>query len=346
MITYRLAESADDAKLRALLQENAMQGWVAMSMTREPSFFAGMDYFGKDWAVIAEEGNQTVGMYQCSEQTLFVNKNACSVGYLGGLRVTPEYRGRLPVLKQGYASIPELAVKQNIKCWYTSIASDNQIALRVLEEGLKGLPKYHLLGELITLAIPVARQKKLKLWQLAHPEDMTAICDFYNAEVNQYQLAPVLSPALLAKINLPMYVYRSSGEIQGVMGLWNQQAFKQVVAKQYRSPLNLLRPFYNMFAHLSKRVSLPAKNQILDQVFMSFFAVKNQAPFLDLITDALSHCSSQVMTFALDAEHIRLPEIKKTFAPEVYQSRIYEVCFDGQERKLTEGSIGNDASIL
>lgn len=346
VITYRLADFADDAKLRALLQENAMQGWVAMSMMREPSFFAGLDYFGKDWAVIAEEGMETVGMYQCSEQMLFVNGQATSVGYLGGLRVKPEYRGRLPVLKRGYESVTQLSRNQNIKYWYTSIASDNQAALRVLEANLKGMPKYHFLGELATLAVAVSRQKSLNLWQLAHPEEMMSICDFYHTQVNQYQLAPVLSPALLAKINIPFYVYRKNGEIQAVMGLWNQQAFKQVVAQRYASPLNLLRPFYNAFAHLTKRVPLPAKNQVLDQVFLSFFALKDQSLLVDLIRDALCHCSSKVMTFSVDAKLLRLPEIKKVFAPEIYQTRLYEVCFDGINHEWCRTLIRAEAAIL
>jgi len=54
MITYSLATPADDAALRRLLGDNPMPAWVSMAMTREPSFFAGNNHFGLDWAVIAE----------------------------------------------------------------------------------------------------------------------------------------------------------------------------------------------------------------------------------------------------------------------------------------------------
>lgn len=346
MITYRLAMPKDDATLRTLLQDNGMEGSVVMAMTREPSFFAGMDYFGEDWAVIAEEGAAVVGMYQCSRQNIFINGKVTTVGYLGGLRVAPSYRSRLFVLKEGYKSVIQYSPDSTISDWYTSIASDNHVARRVLEAGLKGMPTYHFLGELVTLAMPVARQQSLKLWQLASPDDYRSLCDFYNAQACQYQLAPVLSPELLVKINLPLYVYRQGDTIQAVMGLWNQQAFKQVIAKRYAYPLNLLRPIYNIFAKVSKRVTLPANNEVFDQTFLAFLAVKDQGNLVALIADALSYCQSQVMTLALDSNHPVLPIITQKFAAFPYQTRLYRVCFDEQIHEWPSAMLQAEASVL
>ena len=39
-IDCRVAGAADDADLRRLLRENAMGGWVSVSLEREPRYFA------------------------------------------------------------------------------------------------------------------------------------------------------------------------------------------------------------------------------------------------------------------------------------------------------------------
>jgi len=64
--TFRVATEADDATLRAMLRENGMPTWVEMTMEREPSFFAGKDLYGRDWAVIAEDKDDVIGMYTAS----------------------------------------------------------------------------------------------------------------------------------------------------------------------------------------------------------------------------------------------------------------------------------------
>jgi len=54
MTAFRLATAVDDDRLRRLLRDNGMPGWVEMSIEREPSYFAGHDWFGRDRAVLAD----------------------------------------------------------------------------------------------------------------------------------------------------------------------------------------------------------------------------------------------------------------------------------------------------
>ncbi len=109
MTAFRLATAGDDDRLRWLLRDNGMPGWVEMCIEREPSYFAGQDWFGHDWAVLAEEGGDLVGMYAASVLPLCVNGAVEDVGYLGGLRVQAAHRRRIRHLREGYASIRRLA---------------------------------------------------------------------------------------------------------------------------------------------------------------------------------------------------------------------------------------------
>ncbi len=62
MTTLRLATEADDRVLRELIRGNGMATWVDMAITREPSFFAARRFWDEEWAVIAEEKRDVIGM--------------------------------------------------------------------------------------------------------------------------------------------------------------------------------------------------------------------------------------------------------------------------------------------
>jgi len=87
MTTFRLATEADDDLLRSILRDNAMPTWVDMAIAREPSFFAGKNLFGEDWAVVAEEKGDVIGIYTASVLPLHIDGRPERLGYLGGLRV-------------------------------------------------------------------------------------------------------------------------------------------------------------------------------------------------------------------------------------------------------------------
>src|SRR5438128_6436712 len=116
--TLRLATPADDDVIRALLRDNAMPSWVEMTIEREPSFFSGANLLGRDWAVIAEEEGQVLGMYTAAMMPVHVDGHAERLGYLGGLRVSAPHRRRIRHLRAGYESIVPLAPLR-VPFWFT-----------------------------------------------------------------------------------------------------------------------------------------------------------------------------------------------------------------------------------
>jgi hypothetical protein len=126
--TLRLATPADDDVIRALLRDNAMTSWVEMTIEREPSFFAGANLFGRDWAVIAEENGDVLGMYTAAMMPVHVDGRAERLGYLGGLRVSPRHRRRIRHLRAGYESIVPLAPAR-VPFWFTVVGEANRAAV-------------------------------------------------------------------------------------------------------------------------------------------------------------------------------------------------------------------------
>ncbi|MFZ2268289.1 MAG: hypothetical protein WAV95_11995 [Azonexus sp.] len=329
MIDYALAGPADEAILRQLLRDHPMPSWVAMAMTREPDFFAGANRFGRDWAVLAREGNTPVGMYNCAEQPVHVDGQPGETSYLGALRVAPAYRHRLRVLRDGYASIRRLSPQPAADLWYTAVASENRPARRLLEAGLRGMPHYEPLNELVTLALPSGRGRRHGFWQAVTEDRLDGLCRFYNEQARAWQFSPALTPEIACRSGAGFHVVERDGAIVASMALWNQQAYKQVVACAYRWPLGPLLPAYNLYARCAGRLPLPPVGRPLDQSALAFFAV---APVLadavpELIEDALARCPTAALSFALHAGHPWLAGLLRHFRPATYRSWIYAVSF-------------------
>ncbi|MEA2164430.1 MAG: hypothetical protein QOK37_2557 [Thermoanaerobaculia bacterium] len=329
MTTFRLATESDDAILRSLLRGNPMPTWVDMAIEREPSFFAGKDMLGNDWAVIAEDDDEVVGMYTASVMPVHVDGRAELLGYLGGLRVNPGFRRKIRYLRDGYASIRKLApTTGTLPWWFTVVASENTTARRLLESGVGGLPSYKYQGDYVTFAVATAHGKRRNLWRAATVTDIPHIVNFYNEQARRFQCSPVLSAALIGQIGIhAFFIYEHSG----VAALWDQRAFKQVVARHYRRPLRTLRPFYNLYAKALRKIPLPPEGGALDQTFIAFLALDTatQHRASDLLRDLLSHCRTRAASIGLYAENPLIPMIK-TMKPISYPARVYAVCFDGE----------------
>ncbi|HXH38395.1 MAG TPA: hypothetical protein VNN08_07185 [Thermoanaerobaculia bacterium] len=332
MTTFRVATAADDALIRAILRDNGMPTWVEMAIEREPSFFAAADLFGRDWAVIAEEAGHVIGIYTAAVVPVHLDGRPERLGYLGGLRVRPDYRRKIRYLREGYASIRSLAGATSTQpWWFTVVASGNENARRLLEAGVRGLPPYQPQGDYVTFALPAARGRRRGLWRPAAADDAAPIIGFYNTQAARFQYSPVLDDDLVGRIGIAHFLVFESGDgLQGVAALWDQRAFKQIVARRYRRPLGALMPMYNAYARLLRRIPLPPEGGALDQTFIAFLALSDSA-LADagaLVEDLLSHCDTPAASIGLHASHPLIPAVRR-FKPISYPARVYAVSFDG-----------------
>jgi hypothetical protein len=331
MTTFRLATEADDALIRSILRDNGMSTWVEMAVEREPSFFAGENVFGRDWAVIAEEGSDVVGMYTAAVLPVHVNGRPEQLGYLGGLRVNPMHRRRIRHLREGYASIRPLArATGSLPWWFTVVAADNAAARRLLESGVRGLPSYYPLGEYVTVGLPTTRGRRRGMWRQAGEPDLQTVLEFHNARAARFQFSPVLHEAIARRIGLEcFFIHEQAGTLRGVAALWNQRAFKQIVARRYRRPISALLPAYNAYAKLFRRIPLPREGQALEQTFIAYLGLADEAlPHgVALLQDLLSRCPTPVAGLGLHTAHPLLASLDE-LKPMRYRAHVYAVSFE------------------
>jgi len=308
-----------------------MSTWVDMTVTREPSFLSGTDWLGCDWAVIAEDAGEVIGMYTAAVLPVHVHGRPEQIGYLGGLRVTPLHRRRVRHLREGFESIERLApVAGTLPMWFTVVAAENDAARRLLESGVRGLPSYQLQGEYVTFGLPAARGTRSGLWRRADGSDIPQLIEFHNTQAARFQFSPVLREAVVRRIGVEHFlVHEREGAVRGVAALWDQRAFKQIVARRYRQPVGALVPAYNAYAKLFRRIPLPREGQALEQTFIAFLALADDArrECQALIRDLLARCPTPVASLGLHAGH-PLSAALDELRPMRYAARVYTVSFE------------------
>lgn len=349
-LIFRHAEPTDDPALQQLLRDNPMQGWVTLSLQRRPSYFASEDLIGSSRTVIAldaGQNNQVMGMYSTTFMPFFYNGKVEEGGYLGELRVNKRYRNRLRILKHGFDSIHPLNLPASAatSIWFTSIASDNLKARRLLESKNRQLPKYTPAGELQTLAISTRQGSRPSMLQAANKEDIPAICELYNQQASQYNFATLLDPSWMRRLTdskglslTDFWVYKEDEEIQAAIAVWDQRSFKQVVVQGYRSPLKHLRPLVNLLAYLAGKPLLPREGSQLETVYLSFFCYSPKAEkhVVKLLREALhiaANKNADTALLGISADNPLLPLLRSSLHPVIYRTCIETVSW---EDKRTE----------
>ena len=131
------------------------------------------------------------------------------------------------------------------------------------------------------------------------------------------------------------------GRICACLALWDQRTYKQAVARGYTFPLQLLRPAYNLWADVSRRIRLPAVGQPLEQVYISFLAFEtDESTTIDLLREALARVAARganVATLGMSPTHPLYSRILREFAPVRYRLRVYAVSWPGEEKVASDG---------
>ena len=341
---FAVATRADDAAIRRLLRESPMRGAVSVSFEREPGYFRGADLAGGvDQTIIAHDGTRLVCMGRCTERECWVDGRETRVGYLAELRLDAAARGRFGIVRDGYEFFHELQRDDPAAFYFTSIASDNDRARRLLESGVRGLPAYAFLAELDTLLIAVPRRASTVRLRVgsATPENVPDLLRLLNAHGRRRQFAVVWTAerlAALAAHDLPLERFLLGfygGEIVACGALWDQRGFRQTVIHGYSRALTVARPFVNFAGHILGTPRLPRAGSVLAHAFLSPLAFADGAEallpdFIEAFFPLAARAGVEFLTLALPATDPRLPALRRRLSTRTWRSRLYRVSWPGQ----------------
>ena len=345
---FELATPEDDAELRRVLADTPMEGEIAVSFRREPSFFAAAVVHGPfcQTIVARDNGSERIVGFGCrSVRTLFVNGKPEQIGYLSALRVLPQYRN-LGLIARGYARFREMHHDKRTSLYLTTIAEGNATALSILTTGRAGLPSYHFAGRNLTAAIPLAlrrrRQKTTCHVRPASEEDLPRLLEFWNAEGALRQFFPcygredfLCANGTFRSLALDsILVAFCSDRIIGTLAAWDQRTFRQSVIERYSKRLHVVRPIANVWSRLRGHTLLPSVGEPIPSINAALAVVSDNDGdvFASLLQHTLLRLKSErgYLLVGLHETDPLLPFVLQ-HRPTKYWSRLYHVCWpDGE----------------
>ena len=291
---FSIAGAADDAELRQRMAQDWMDGEIAVSFRREPSYFAGCALQGEDVQTIKCTDRTTgriVGMGSRLKTHVYVNGEPKQIGYLADLRAAPQFRNGT-LLARGYRFLRGLEQADRLPFSFSIVFDGNKRALKTLLGARAGLPVYTPMGAVRTPALHLDVPKRaIEVPGVAFAQGSAAraeeIVSFLNARMALRQLAPVYRPrdfqpgGRLADFPFErFYLALRGGRVAGTLAAWDQSAVRQTHIERYSTLLSLLRPFYNLASKLTPLKPLPSPGSRVPYLYLACLCVENDDPAL------------------------------------------------------------------
>lgn len=343
---FSVAGPADEAELRALLRATPMAGAIRLRFEREPDYFAGGNDDVGDTTIIARQAGRVVCLGRCSRRTVYVNGVRRVAGYLGELRLLPNTRRGLAVLRAGYAFFARLEAARAdgaAEFYFTSVATANRRARVVLAGGRLGLPEYQPLAELVTVAWPVpvrwARGAGADAGEGGDTDSAGTgeLTEFLDQQARRYALAMPWDAGSWERLRQQglgpehFCVVRRAGRIVAAAGVWDQSEWRQTVVDGYSGVTARIRPLINGVAWLAGRPGLPAEGARLPQASVHPLAVAADAsaPEVAAMLHALERRAAELgvewLVASLASEDPLRPVLQRRRGARDYPTNLYAV---------------------
>jgi hypothetical protein len=327
------------------MRRSVMPGAVRIAFTREPDYFASDGLAGADdVTVVARRGEAVVGSGRCSIYPLARNGMPARIGYLGLLRVTDSTREAARLIREGYELLGT-EVQHRADCFFTSIATENARARRVLERGGRlGLPRYDALCELVTIIAPV-RRGPAKVSQHA---DAGELVEFLSRGSRLFHLSLDWDATVLRQLQRhgvdarEFVVVRRQDRIAGAAAIWDQRAFRQTVIDGYDGALATWRPLINVALVMLGRLPLPAPGSSLAQGALLGATVRDPDDWPELWRQLQAQAADRGLdwlTISREARDPELPVLRRLARGREYRTILYDVTWPGGRKAIWDSRL-------
>ncbi len=345
-----VATPADDRELRDLLRNSPVPGPISVTFEREPSFHNSCQVRG-DFQVGVGRDRTTgkiLGLGSRSVAPGFINGQPTQLGYLADLRLEQKHRGGT-LIARGYRFLRQLHEDGRTRLYTTMIFSENHAALTTIASGRAGLPRYYDQG---TIHCPGLNIRGIRAsinpgCEIVRgcPHLLPEIVECLNRNNSRRQFAPVHVAAMFRnrwrdfRIE-DFHVAVRGSKVVGVVGCWDQSAFKQTRIVGYDSRLRWRVSLGNTFRHLTRAPRYPKAGEEVPYFYLSFIAIDddNLGIFRALLRSAYNAAVGRGFLYAILALHERDPLLPalRDYSLTPFYGRLFCVSFDDGEDLVSE----------
>jgi len=277
-ITVRLGTPADNAKMQDLITKITMPGVAQMCFQRAPDFFTGAKVMGDEFILTVADDDERpdvlAGLTVISGRELYISGKKRRVYYSGDTRVDPYYRRR------GIASsmfIEQKKFRTGTDLLQGIVLKENTAPLDAAAKTSDGVLFDYWISHAIETSFIFVRKIKPRIpagvqIRAATAADVPSMQVFFDREAPRRNGYPVYDFAKLVAGD-PYYAGLSigdfalairNGQIIGMMGGWNQKAYKQTRIVGFKPAIKVLRPIYNLYVSLAGGFKLPPVGGVLN----------------------------------------------------------------------------------
>ncbi|MFZ5756631.1 MAG: hypothetical protein ACOY3X_06985 [Pseudomonadota bacterium] len=343
----RPAAMTDGPRILDLIGRTPQRGLVTLNFERNPDFFIGarVSCEEPDVWVAEEEAGRLLAVFNIGHRTVFVNGTPRRIRYAHDLRIDPEARGTL-LLHRMFRRLRRML--SDGEWMQTVILAENRASIETVGSGRAGLPRYYPCGDIETSLVSTssARPRPGNGIEVsaATAADLPALQAFLDTEAPlrqfcpHYRLSGLLSDDSYFNGLLPgnYLLARYAGRIVGVMGDWDQAAFKKTRVLSYPGALAWARPLYNALRPFTGGLRLPPAGGTLRYRMLHTVLVHDQDPdVFRLLLEYQRHAHRDtadalvVGAFAGDPLLAGLRGLRRR----TQRSHHYLVCYDGDPRE-------------
>jgi hypothetical protein len=344
-----LATPADDPDIRRLLAENPIPGQIALTYEREPDYFLGCGTMGRCYQVVVARhrpSGKLAGVVSRATRPLFINGQVEEVGYLSQLRIDQRFQGRW-LLPQGFHYLRQLHTGGRVKGYLAAIIEGNTQATGLLvNHPRRGYPAFQEICHLWTLALILRGPKRIPSspYQISHGSmaDLSEIVGLFKQHGSAKQFFPAYTEtdfggsALTRDFKVEDFILaRQKGKLVGVLGLWDQSAYKQTVVQGYSGSLGRWRALYNLGLRLVGAQPLLSPGEQIRFAYASFICMANHNP--DAFRLLLRYVYNLAVERGFTHLMVGLPEkdpllpVARQYWHIPYHSRLYIACWEDDQ---------------
>jgi len=286
---FALATPDDEPEIRALVGSVTMPGAVSVRFEREPDYYLGTTIQGDPCHVLIARhlpDGVLAAVAVRAERRVWLGGEVARVACIGQIRVAPRFQGRWlaqraarEVSQLHDATMPYLGI----------IAADNPVALGTLTGPRRpGTPQVRRVARLVSLAFLVHQRfagRPRRPVERVTGDALDEVVAFLQRVGPSRDLFPVVEAGELSDGRTyrdlragDLTVVRRDGDIVGVLGSWDQSAYKQDVVVGFAPHLARLRPGYDVVARALGGRSLPRPGERIRTAFGCLRCVSDDDP--------------------------------------------------------------------
>jgi hypothetical protein len=276
---FRPAAPADGQEMLKLIEAHPAGGGMKILYTRRPDAYQSyrMECPDAEMYVYTDNNGCLLAQIACLPRKVYVNGKIITVGYVTGLhKAGGVFVNIIKMLEAG-------RVRSSAKHFFCSILDGNESVFNLFAK--RGL--FYAMYDYTTYLLHPAAVKRKRhnlIFRRAQKDDTARLLDFYNTEGKRYSYFPVFSAMNdFSGLNISdFYLLEDRSELVAAGALWDQRAFKQYVAIDYKG-------IYRLAAHCNPLLRvlhyppLPSINTAANFAQLSFLVCKDSDRFLEQI---------------------------------------------------------------